>query len=499
MILAFDIGTSWIKGALVDPQGRLVAQARHPVAALPAAQPRFHEVDPRQWLEGVRQVAGRMLANRRRRVRAVVVSGNGPTLIPTGEDGEPVHPAINWLDRRAIEESRLIGRATGSTVDPSFFLPKAYWLFRRRPEIYRRTRRFFSCPEYIDFLLTGSAYTILPSEGFSRYIWTEKAIRALGLDAEKFPPFVPPGSSAGPVTPAAAERLGLPAGVPVFAGGPDFIMSLLGSGTVRPGRVCDRGGSSEGVNLCAQAPVADPRLLVLPHIIEGLYNVSGLISTTGRALDWFRGIIGRRQEEFADYLEEIGRVPPGAGRLLFLPYLAGERSPLWDPHARGTFLGLTLAHTPLDMSRAVVEAVGYAIRDVLEIMAENGLQVREMRVSGGQSRSAVWNQIKADITGRSILELEVHDSELLGAACIGFAALEGVRPGAAGAGDGLADAAERLVRVRRTYEPNPARRPLYDELFRLYRQAYGRLKDLFQALSGAADSGAADAAGEDSP
>ncbi len=480
-ILAFDIGTSWIKGALVDERGRVAASGRHPVAALPSAQPLFHELDPRQWVDGMRTVAGRLFAAADgRAVRGIVISGNGPTLVPAGADGEPVHPAISWLDRRATEESRLIGEKTGSTVDPSFFLPKVYWLARRRPEVYAATRLFLSCPEYLDFLLTGHAHTILPSEGFKRYIWTEEALRALGLDTGRFPPFIAPGAEVGRVTPAAAARLGLPAGVPVFAGGPDFIMSLLGSATVRPGRVCDRGGSSEGVNLCAAAPVDDRRLLVLPHVIPGLFNVSGLISTTGRALDWFRGIVGSAPEH-GDWLEEIGRVPPGAGRLLFLPYLAGERSPLWDPYARGAFLGLTLRHTTADLGRAVVESVGYAIRDVLEIMAENGHRVTEMRVSGGQARSPVWNQLKADISGRRILEPEVHDSELLGDACIGFAALEGVQPGE---GAGLADTAERLVSFRRAYEPDPTSRPLYDELFGLYREAYGRLKDLWRALSG---------------
>jgi xylulokinase len=480
MVLVFDIGTSAVKGGLVNEAGRLVAGAGCPVDPLATSDPRFHEVDPLQWLEGVRQVASRLLARHPGQVLCAVVSGNGPTLVPADAGGQPTCPAINWLDRRAIEESRLIGEATGSYVDPSFFLPKAYWIHRRRPEIYAATRWFFSCPEYIDFMLTGNAHTVLPSAPFSRYIWTEEAIGRLGMDRDKFPPFVPPGAAVGRVARAAAARLGVPAGLPVIAGGPDFIMSLLGTATVRPGRVCDRGGSSEGVNLCARAPVEDRRLLVLPHIVSGLYNISGLISTTGQALDWFRRVTGRRGRRPDACLEEIGRAPAGAARLLFLPYLAGERSPLWDPHARGCFLGLTLKHTGRELGRAVVESVGYAIRDVLEVMGENGLAVEEMRVSGGQARSPVWNRIKADITGRRILEPAVHDSELVGDACLGFSAL---------AGDpDLAAAAERLVRIRRVHEPDPRLRPLYDEMFGLYREAYDRLKGLFRQLS--AGSGA---------
>jgi xylulokinase len=277
------------------------------------------------------------------------------------------------------------------------------------------------------------------------------------------------------VRPAAEEVLGIPAGTPVFAGGPDFIMTLLGTATVTPGRACDRAGTSEGVNLCTRAPVADRRLLCLPHIIEGLYNVSGIISTSGKALDWFKNATGRERQDYDGLFEDICQVPPGSRGLIFLPYLAGERTPLWDPYARGCFIGLTMNHGRKEMTRAVVESVGFAIRDVIEVMRESGLAIDELRVTGGQARSPLWNQIRADITGRRILVPEIIDSELLGDGIVGQYAL--------GSHRSLEAAAEDLVRIRKVYHPRPELQAPYDELFGLYRRSYSGLKDVFAALS----------------
>jgi xylulokinase len=478
MVLAVDVGTTALKAGLFDEAGLLAARAEVPVHLSDREEPLRHEADANNWI-GALALAAAQLQLARSPPEAVVVSGNGPTLVPVGGDGRPLDFAMTWLDRRGVEEARLAAEATGRYVDPSFYLPKALWLFRHKPRLYRDTRHFLSCPEFVDFYLTGEACTVLPSEPFQPYMWTPQALERLGMDPGKFPPFVRPGADIGRVRAQAEEVLGIPAGTPVFAGGPDFIMTLLGTATTSPGRTCDRAGTSEGVNLCTRAPVADRRLLCLPHIIEGFWNVSGIISTSGKALDWFKNAVGGQAGgAVADYdglFEEVCQVPPGARGLLFLPYLAGERTPLWDPYARGCFIGLTASHGRPEMARAVVESVGFAIRDAIEVMAESGLAVGEMRVTGGQARSPLWNQIRADITGRRILVPEILDSELLGCGIVGLFAL--------GRHRSLEVAAEALVRIRRVHEPRPALAEPYGELFRLYRQSYRGLKDVFASLS----------------
>ena len=243
-----------------------------------------------------------------------MVSGNGPTLVPVGRDGRPLDFAMTWLDRRGVEEARLAAEATGRYVDPSFYLPKALWLFRHKPRVYRDTRHFLACPEFVDFFLTGEACTVLPSEPFQPYIWTAEAIEKLGMDPRKFPPFVRPGADIGRVRAEAEEVLGIPAGTPVFAGGPDFIMTLLGTATTVPGRACDRAGTSEGINLCTRAPVDGPA----PALPAAHHR--GLLERVGDHLHLRQGaglVPGHRRagrpRTTKDCSRRSARCPPGRG------------------------------------------------------------------------------------------------------------------------------------------------------------------------------------------
>ncbi|MDP2790269.1 MAG: FGGY-family carbohydrate kinase, partial [Rectinemataceae bacterium] len=364
----------------------------------------------------------------------------------------------------------------GRFLDPTYNLPKALWFKRHRPDIYERTARFSSCPEYLCGRLTGEWRSFLPAEGFQPIIWDADSLRALGLDAAKFPPFIKLGQVLGEITSSAARHFALPEGIPVVSGGPDFIVSLIGTATTKPGRACDRAGTSEGINLCHDGSFPDDsRLLLMPHVIEPYLNISGVISTSGKAVSWFRRASGDACEGYEEFFGDIGRVDPGAGRLLFLPYLTGERAPLWDPDARGAFVGLTLNHDRAQMGRAVVESTAFAMRDVIETMESLGGRVAELRVTGNPARNSVWNQIKADITGRPLVVPRFPHAELLGDLCLSLTAL--------GEYSGPAEAAETLVAMERINEPDPSLRELYDEMFGLYRETYRALKPVFADLA----------------
>ncbi len=215
--------------------------------------------------------------------------------------------------------------------------------------------------------------------------------------------------------------------------------------------------------------------MCVSHVAEGCWNVSGFISTSGKALEWFLKASGGSAAGYERLFEDIAEVPAGADRLLFLPYLAGERAPIWDPDARGAFIGLTLNHGAREMGRAVVESVAYAVRDVIEVMEEAGASVRELRITGRPSRSAVWNQIKADVTGRRILVPAAGDPDLAGDACL---ALYGLGEFAS-----IAAAADSIAKMGAAFEPDPAATRVYDELFALYRDAYRGLRPVFAALA----------------
>jgi xylulokinase len=326
----------------------------------------------------------------------------------------------------------------------------------------------------VGYYLTGRSCTFLPSRAYESSYWTADAVEACGLDLEKLPPFLHTGETVGMVTRTASEATGIPAGIPVIAAGPDFLMSLLGTATISPGMTCDRAGTSEGVNTYSTRYLKDPRLLCLPHVVDGAFNVSGIISTTGKAVEWFRAVAGMDRMSYEQLYQELGRVPAGAGGVIFLPYLAGERSPHWDSTARASFLGLSLGHDRLQMGRAVLESIALAIRDVLEVMEEHGLDTGQIRVAGTQARSSVLNQIKADVTGRQLLVPAVQQSELMGDVCVALSAL--------GDFQDPITAASECVRIERTYQPNLRLKELYHEQFLRYREAYRSLKSLFRRM-----------------
>ncbi len=474
MVLTVDVGTSVLKAALFQRSGALVSRADAPLTLFPHPDPVRHEVDAREWIRALRALSAKLGLDGS--VEAVVVSGNGPTLVPVAGDGTPLSNAMTWMDRRGVEEARIVSEKRGSPTDAAFSLPKALWVQRNQPAVYERTRYFFCCPEYVTFVLTGQAVTFLPTPAYTKSImWDAEAVRSLGMDPDKFPPFVAPGARVGVVTAAGEAATGVPAGVPVFAGAPDFIVSLLGTATVAPGRACIRSGTSEGINLCSPRETHDRRLLSVSHVAPGLFNISGVISTSGKALEWFKNATGRAGADYESLFDDIAGVPAGAQRLLFLPYLAGERAPIWDPSARGAFIGLTLNHGRREMTRAVVESVAFAIRDVVEVMEEAGVSVHDLRITGRPSRSSVWNQVKADVTGRRLLVPAQQDSDLVGDACLALFGL--------GQFDSFVAASEAIVTIGAVFEPDAGRALVYDEMFALYRESYAGLRSVFAKLS----------------
>jgi xylulokinase len=475
MILAYDIGTSFLKGAVVSSGGTVLARAQVAVRMVESGNPERRECDANTWLSGMAMVTAQLGLREKGRIRGVVVSSNGPTLVAVDADGQPLDFAMTWMDRRADEEADLIAEFSDTPLDASFYLPKAFWIMRHKPEIYERTRHFLPCAEYVSFFLTGNAVRIVPTPLFKDFFWNEGAIPRLHMDQDKFPPFVDVGDLLGTVCADAEETLGIPAGLPVFAGGPDFIMSILGTASIVPGRACDRAGTSEGINLCWSAPVRDKRLLCFPHVVRGTYNVSSMISSSGSAMDWAVRTLGNRQAEIEELIREAETAVPGASRLLFLPFLTPERFPIWDADLRGAFLGLTLDHGRPEMMRAVVESTGFVVRSVIAAMEADGCQLMDLRVTGGLARLPFWCQARADITGKRVLLPEQGDSDLVGNACVGFYGLDEF--------ESPTEAAESLVRFQKTFHPNPDTQQVYDELFAVFARLCAQLGDAFRSLA----------------
>jgi len=472
MLLTVDIGTSLFKSAIWDFEGNRQAFTSVPLSMSSGEGPR-HEADCGQWLRafedccrdfGARGPGANSSLNT---VEAVIICGNGPSLTPVpapteqdGEGGFGLHtaPSRLWLDRRAVEAARRVSALAGGFVDPGFFLPKALDIKTNEPSLYEKTKWFLGCPELLAFALTGEARTIFPSDGFERWFWNDAILESLGLDKEKFPPFIRPGDTFGKINPKAAARFGFKPDTRVIAGGPDFFAAILGSGTIRPGLACDRAGTSEGINACTERRINDERLMSYNHPVKPFWNLSGIISTTGKAVEWGRGLLGLESYDAFYTLARTARA--GAGGLVFLPYLAGERAPVWDPSKRGVLRGLSLATGRAEFARSVLEGVCFAIRDITGIMEEAGAVIEELRVAGALSGSDLLNRIKADVTKKPVLVPCRKETELTGLAVIGSCAL--------GRYASFAEAASAFVKIEKEFLPDEKNAALYDELFGEY-------------------------------
>lgn len=451
MILTADLGTSSLKAALITRDGRLEARVRIPYPDPPGLGRR--DFDALQWESAFRE-ALRQLP--RADLSALAVSGNGPTLVPCDAEGGPLAPADLWLQDRSLP-------VDGQS---SYYLPKAAWLKAHDNGTWERTAMLLSCPEWLQYRLTGRAVMVLPHEEFRRYIWDSGQLDAYGLNPALFPETVLMGTPAGRVNASAAAGFGLPEGLPVAAAGSDFMAALLGSGVVEKGMVCDRAGTSEGINYCADAPAKDGRLRSLPHVVPGRWNVAAILSSTGAVFEWYRRLTGQAERPYESTLAEVDAVPPGRGAPVFFPGKRGETR--WA-FGGGSFHGLEPGHGRSEMGRAVMEAIGFGVRRGIELLEDSGLPVTEMRVCGGQARGMVWNRMKADITGCRLLIPEIEDAELAGAAACAMSVL--------GAASDPYEAASRMVRIREIVHPREAINKRYESAYRAYREMAANLPD----------------------
>lgn len=474
MVLTIDIGTTTCKGAVFSPNGRMLESARLFVA-MRSDENGAQEADPSNWARCLTMLCRRLCPGKP--IRAITISGNGPTVVPVysspflSEDMVVADAGMArlWLDRRAVSEAEQIANIAGFFMDSSFFLPKVLHIYHTDRPSYEKTAWFLSSSEYMNYLLTGEAKAILHAPDAVRWYWSEQLVETLGLDKTKFPPFCMPGDLVGNVSRLASQATGLKEGLPVYAGGPDFLVSILGSGAVKPGRVCDRSGTSEGINLCTHTPIYDDRLMTYLHPVQPYYNVSGIISTSGKAIEWIKEVLGMTALPFPQVYEQMARAKAGAGGLIFLPYLCGERAPIWDPYAKGVFCGLTLSTNSNEMLRSVAEGVCFAIRDVIEVMEELKGNVEQLRATGGPSESWFLNQLKADITGRPVGIPCCSEAELAGSMVIAKTSL--------GDYSSLEEAAEQLICIAQWYDPATSHASLYTKLFTEYRETYANLKD----------------------
>jgi xylulokinase len=471
-ILGIDLGTTEVKVGLVGLDGRLLAMARAGYA-LDVGPDGRAEQDPGAWWSAIGVAVRALRPADAVDVVAIGVDGHGPTLVAADEAGLAVRPAITFLDTRTVGEADELADATGIRGWALGPLPAALWLERNEPAVATRARWYLTTWEWLAYRLTGvAAAPQVPGQAPPD---PDVVARATGLRVDRRPAVTDMGAVVGTVTSSAADALGIRAGIPVAAGTNDAFTSYLGAGLTKAGDAYDPGGSAGGFGVYWHEPVEVPGAFVTPAPLAGLYSVGAAMAATGRALDWFRDAVAGGSLTTEALLEEAATVPAGSDGVVFLPYLAGERSPIWDPDATGAFVGLTLAHGRGHLTRAILEASALAIRHVAEPMLAAGVRVDAMRACGGPARSETWNQIKADVTGFPVLVPAVLETAVLGSAILGAVAI--------GACPDVPTAVRTMTRVERRLEPRTEVRATYDRAYEVYKTLYPALRPVLEGAA----------------
>jgi xylulokinase len=499
LLLGIDLGTSGVKVGLFGRDGRLVGLGRSRGYRFRSPAPGWAECDASEWWPAIVTAARAAVAAAGDAGVSAAVTGIGissffPTLVPLDGDGRPLRPGILYSDQRAIEQARAILKiiprrryeritgnrlAVGNTV-----VTGIHWLRDCERACYDTARVFAFANTVVVRRLTGEIATDWTTASLSGLVdirdpsrWDSGLCAALGVPVEKLPRILGPAAPAGALDSAAAAELGLPPGIPVVCGAGDTVASALGAGVLEPGGLLYSAGSTDCITVVLDRPGADHDWIGVGHVPRGRWVSIGANASGGLSLDWFaREVIGGGSD-VEEALRAAADAP--AGRLVFLPYLQGERTPVWDPLARGLFLGLSAGTTRGEMTRAVIEGAAFSVRHMLETLeATTRSRVASLPSVGGGTRSAVVNRIRADVLQRPLEVLRFQETAALGAALVA-----GVGAGVYGSEAAAVEAAVGAQAVDRV-EPDPSRAGVYDRLYRAYREAYARTRGLMHDLAG---------------
>ena len=486
-LLALDIGTSACKGALFDLDGRAVQTADCPYST-GYPRPGWAEQEPEDWWAAVCKVTRTLIdaaGVAPSDIAAVGVDGQSWAMVALDRDGSVLLPSPLWTDNRAAEAcgrirkeigEEALHRVCGNPLMPGYTTPKVLWYRENHPELYSRTRAILQSNGFIVQRLTGVCSQDV-SQGYGWYCfrsdterWDPDMARALGIEPALLPELCACHDIVGTVTEAAAKQTGLIAGIPVAAGGLDAAASTLGVGVTENGETQEQGGQAGGMSICLDHYASHPRLILSPHVVPRRWLLQGGTTGGGGALKWLREQCCP-ELSFAEMSALAAQAPPMSGGLLFLPYMSGERSPLWMPEAQGVFYGLHFGIERSHMIRAVMEGVAFALRHNLETALEAGCAVGTLRATGGSASSAVWMDIKANVTG---CEMVAAQGEL--AAVRGAALIAGVGVGAVSGWN----AWKTENGQEKRYLPADGLREVYEAGFERYLALSGAMQPLYK-------------------
>lgn len=497
-LLTHDVSSTGCKAALVTTEGQLLETAYEGYPTY-YPKPLWSEQDPEDWWQAISVTTKRVLETSGvdiDRICGMAFSTTMTNIIVLDKKKNLLRPCINWMDGRAGEEARFVMRRLGgervftqiigATASGKDLIPKYMWLKRNEPEVYEQGEYFLDVSGYLLYRTTGEmAYEWSVASGLGLFNFKTKKIdtllmRFFGLDADKFPPLVKSIDKVGELTEIAAEDLGLLPGIPVFGGAGDPMTAAVGSGTVNEGDACLNLGTSAFIGVLTRKQLTGRRgLATIQSADPDMLMMYGESSTAGASLEWaVRELYGADPgaDAMAAMDRDVAESEPGAGGLIFTPWMFGERCPIPDESIRGAFINLSLNHTRQQMARAIYEGIAYNLRWILDSIDElYGIKCETLRVLGGGAQGLPWLKIIADVTG-SKLEVLPDPRERL---AVGVALVAGVGLGIYPSFEAL----KPLVPVEFVVEPDDSHRDTYAELYAAYRRVYPALRDLYHDLN----------------
>lgn len=502
-LIGIDVGTSGTKTVLFDETGKALASATEEYPLL-TPNPGWTEQVPEDWWQATVKSIQAVLSQSgipAGEIKGIGLSGQMHGSVFLDDKNQVVRPAILWNDSRTaaecdeitqtIGEKRLLDLASNPALT-GFTAPKAVWLKNKEPENFKKTKTLCLPKDYIRYRLTGEM-AMEVSDGAGTLLfnvkqrnWSEEILDALGIPRQWMPPIQESTDVIGVVTAEVAALTGLKPGTPVVGGGADNACGATGTGVVVEGRVLSSIGTSGVILGPMQSPQTDPegRAHTFCHSVPNVWYLMGVVLSAGMSLRWYRDIVADSERSQAsqagcDPYEILTRLaqsaPVGSEGLIFLPYLTGERTPHKDPHARGGWIGLTIRHQRAHLIRAVLEGITFAMRDSLEILKAQGVEVKEVRATGGGAKSAFWKQLQADIYGCEIATISSDQGPAFGAAI-----MAGVGTGVYGS---IPEACDAIIRVVERTAPNAANAKEYNEYYEVYRNLYPSIRSACHTLS----------------
>ncbi len=505
LLIGTDIGTFGTKSVIVNAEGKILAEAFEETDII-SPKPLWAEQWPQVWLKAVCNTIRSILDKSKVNPSDIgglcisgLYSGSG---IPCNKNMEPIRPCIIWMDRRAVDEvewvkknigEKEVFRITGNTIDTYFGFTKMLWLKFKEPKTWEKTRYLVTTYGYCTYRLTGELCIDYSSAGnyggifdIRKRDWSEEMMEEMGIPRSFFPEKIVESKKViGEITREGSKLCGLKRGTPVCAGGVDAPVAALSLGCLEDGDHSTMVGTSTCWSVIQEELRLTPKLINYPHVAydrERIYTFGGS-ATSGGMLRWFRDQFGQVEKYVGEQLGispykildlEAEKVPPGSEGLIVLPYFMGERTPIWDPYAKGTIIGLTLFHTRAHVFRALMESAAYALRHNVETAKSIGIPLKPvMGIVDGGAKSRLWRKIFADVTGFPQLYLAGSPGTPLGDALL------------SGVGTGILRGYEVIkdwVKAAEVQEPDPETSKIYDKYYRIYRDLYKKNKDVFRSL-----------------